>query len=732
MGELRRSPRTTTSTTSGARSRGRGPVALAAKLRRSHFLFLGYAMADWNLRVVLNRLWGDRPLATARGRSQPEPKPLEREFWRRFDVDVLDVELDEYVELARAAARGARERRALRRRRTRASRRSTTPSSTRCSSSAASATPRSSSRTSSPSRLTVLYGPSGVGKTSLLSRCVARALRQLPETAARGRLLDAGATTRPRRSRGGCRGGGHRRRARSSDVARRARRPTATSTSILDQVEEYFLYHAETRTAFAQTLAERSSTAPTARERPALAARGRAREARSVQGARSRACSPTRFASTGSTAPPARAAIVGPLERCSELDGRGGRRSSRRSSSACSTRSAAGRIELGRAGGARRAERRARARIEAPYLQLVMQRLWDVERAAARACSGAATLDALGGAEQIVARALERALDALRRRERTSPPRSSTISSRRPARRSRTDVRPRRVRAVSRRREVRAGARRRSPDHRILRRDEAGGRRSSTTSSRAPCSAGRAVTTRSGRSRVLVPRRAPASPAWFPRLRRARRARPRHGARRLRVLATERRARAGARREGRAAGRERARRCWRAIPELGLRARARGGAAVDPTLRAEDALRQALDASRVRGRDPDGASRRRDGGRPDAVRGVLVVGDDGVARARRAGSRAARCAGRTASTAGRRRRARRGRDAVPSRADSLARRARCGDRRHRAVAPVAVTLPGVRRASSFPVRTARPRSRSSASRVHAVDLALVRSVAAAG
>ena len=37
------------------------PVALAAKLRRSHFLFLGYTMADWNLRVILHRLWGDQP-----------------------------------------------------------------------------------------------------------------------------------------------------------------------------------------------------------------------------------------------------------------------------------------------------------------------------------------------------------------------------------------------------------------------------------------------------------------------------------------------------------------------------------------------------------------------------------------------------------------------------------------------------------------------------------------------
>jgi DNA-binding SARP family transcriptional activator len=80
------------------------PVTLAAKLRRSHFLFLGYTMADWNLRVILNRLWGDNPLSYRSWAVQPEPKPLEREFWRRRDVDVLEQPLDEYAEaLARYA-----------------------------------------------------------------------------------------------------------------------------------------------------------------------------------------------------------------------------------------------------------------------------------------------------------------------------------------------------------------------------------------------------------------------------------------------------------------------------------------------------------------------------------------------------------------------------------------------------------------------------------------------------
>jgi DNA-binding SARP family transcriptional activator len=76
---------------------GAVPVSLAAKLRRSHFLFLGYTMADWNLRVILNRLWSDQPLTYRSWAVQPEPMPLEREFWRRRDVEVHELPLEQYV-----------------------------------------------------------------------------------------------------------------------------------------------------------------------------------------------------------------------------------------------------------------------------------------------------------------------------------------------------------------------------------------------------------------------------------------------------------------------------------------------------------------------------------------------------------------------------------------------------------------------------------------------------------
>jgi DNA-binding SARP family transcriptional activator len=75
------------------------PVALAARLRRSHFLFLGYEMADWNLRLILNRIWGERPVAYRSWAVQRAPTPLAQAFWRRFDVAALDVDPRAYVEL---------------------------------------------------------------------------------------------------------------------------------------------------------------------------------------------------------------------------------------------------------------------------------------------------------------------------------------------------------------------------------------------------------------------------------------------------------------------------------------------------------------------------------------------------------------------------------------------------------------------------------------------------------
>jgi DNA-binding SARP family transcriptional activator len=74
------------------------PVALAAKLRRSHFLFLGYGMREWSLRLVLDRMCAGEPLGYHSWAIVPEVRPLERQFWRARDVDLLELSLDDYAD----------------------------------------------------------------------------------------------------------------------------------------------------------------------------------------------------------------------------------------------------------------------------------------------------------------------------------------------------------------------------------------------------------------------------------------------------------------------------------------------------------------------------------------------------------------------------------------------------------------------------------------------------------
>jgi DNA-binding SARP family transcriptional activator len=73
------------------------PVGLAARLRRSHFLFLGYGMREWGLRLVLDRMCGGEPFAYRSWAVAPAVQPLERQHWRLRDVDLLEQPLDEYV-----------------------------------------------------------------------------------------------------------------------------------------------------------------------------------------------------------------------------------------------------------------------------------------------------------------------------------------------------------------------------------------------------------------------------------------------------------------------------------------------------------------------------------------------------------------------------------------------------------------------------------------------------------
>jgi tetratricopeptide (TPR) repeat protein len=73
------------------------PVTLAAKLRRSHLLFISYPVVEWSLRVFLHRVFGDEPISYRSWAVLPGAHPVQHEFWRRRGVDLYDVPLEDFV-----------------------------------------------------------------------------------------------------------------------------------------------------------------------------------------------------------------------------------------------------------------------------------------------------------------------------------------------------------------------------------------------------------------------------------------------------------------------------------------------------------------------------------------------------------------------------------------------------------------------------------------------------------
>jgi hypothetical protein len=81
------------------------PVSLASKLHRSHFLFLGYSLRDWNLRVMLYRLRAKQEGRNYRSWSiQPDPSPIDRAVWEERGVDILPMLVEDFVSAMEAAS----------------------------------------------------------------------------------------------------------------------------------------------------------------------------------------------------------------------------------------------------------------------------------------------------------------------------------------------------------------------------------------------------------------------------------------------------------------------------------------------------------------------------------------------------------------------------------------------------------------------------------------------------
>jgi hypothetical protein len=75
------------------------PGQILAQLRDSCYLFLGYAIADWRLRVFLKRIWGkSETLGSApHWAIERDPDELEKRLWTHFRVGLYQSRLTDYV-----------------------------------------------------------------------------------------------------------------------------------------------------------------------------------------------------------------------------------------------------------------------------------------------------------------------------------------------------------------------------------------------------------------------------------------------------------------------------------------------------------------------------------------------------------------------------------------------------------------------------------------------------------
>jgi hypothetical protein len=75
------------------------PTIFGEPFQTRPFLFLGYGLYDWNLRVVLNRIEKQfrRPRTIVSWAIQRNVKPLEKNLWSKRGVEVFDQDIEEFV-----------------------------------------------------------------------------------------------------------------------------------------------------------------------------------------------------------------------------------------------------------------------------------------------------------------------------------------------------------------------------------------------------------------------------------------------------------------------------------------------------------------------------------------------------------------------------------------------------------------------------------------------------------
>ena len=246
------------------------------------------------------------------------------------------------------------------------------------------------------SRLTVLFGPTGVGKTSVLRAGVAYKLRQ-----------EAGVDVRIHSSWIGD---------PSEALANLTLSTGRDIYLMLDQFEEFFLYHEQDR-GFVEELAN-VIRRPDLRVNVLIGIREDALALLDAFKAVIPNLLSNRLRLENLDRAAGKAAIRGPLQRFNELVP-DERRVELKADlvEAVLDEVAAGRVELGAVGRGVVPASIRNDRIEAPYLQLVMSRLWEVEADRGSKVLRRETLSELGGATHIVEDHLERAMADLSPRQ---------------------------------------------------------------------------------------------------------------------------------------------------------------------------------------------------------------------------------------------------------------------------------------------------------------------------
>jgi hypothetical protein len=73
------------------------PLQILRKMRESHFLFLGYPVGDWSMRVLLQRLWGEQQLQMVSWAVDPDLGTGETELWGHLGIKVVPKPLPDYT-----------------------------------------------------------------------------------------------------------------------------------------------------------------------------------------------------------------------------------------------------------------------------------------------------------------------------------------------------------------------------------------------------------------------------------------------------------------------------------------------------------------------------------------------------------------------------------------------------------------------------------------------------------